>query len=403
MTADADSPAEADTSLTTALNLGWQVAEIESRGAPRAGQERPLRADLPTLSDLRPWELTDIGVTTIEAGVHRLASTLAGAGLEAPSTTQLRDAFDNGDKDTLNNVVHSLHDELLRLLHAADFTLGEAYDLGRSLAYTTLKPEDAGSLRLQFAHFRLETLQGWLADLATVLPAHAARPVAISLDLWRRAIPDPEEVAERPSEPAESQAQESPASPKAAPLVPAAATMPEEVRRRLHRQGKLWRELLTGEKDGRDMLGPRNYIDAGLALLADTGSLVRESFHKRAVLWSAVGLVTVPLVIVVLLLAFNIPAAAKVTGSIVAVATALGISWSGARATLGKALAKAEQPLWQAELDTAIAEAIAVLPTDAAKRSVMFSFTQTGNATPTTKLATAPEVAAQRAPRGPNT
>jgi len=60
--------------------------------------------------------------------------------------------------------------------------------------------------------------------------------------------------------------------------------MPEEVRRRLHRQGKLWRELLTGEKDGRDMLGPRNYIDAGLALLADTGSLVRESFHKRAVL-----------------------------------------------------------------------------------------------------------------------
>lgn len=34
------------------------------------------------------------------------------------------------------------------------------------------------------------------------------------------------------------------------------------------------------------------------------------------------------------------------------------------RASLGKTLAKLEQPLWQAELDTAIAEAITVIPSN---------------------------------------
>jgi len=85
-------------------------------------------------------------------------------------------------------------------------------------------------------------------------------------------------------------------------------------------------------------------------------------------------------VIVVLLLAFNIPAAAKVT------ARSCGsrrhwASAGAAREPPRESARQGEQPLWQAELDTAIAEAIAVLPTDAAKRSVMFSFTQTGNAT----------------------
>jgi len=69
---------------------------------------------------------------------------------------------------------------------------------------------------------------------------------------------------------------------------------------------------------------------------------------------------------------------------------------------LGKAHAKAEQPLWQVELDTAIAEAITVLPTDASELSGLFTFVRTDQHPPPTKLTTASQVAAERAPRGPD-
>lgn len=226
MTSDTSSPSAApNAGATVALNLGWQLTEIAYHGEPCAGRKPPDRPDLPTLSDLHRWEITGIGVNTVEADIHRLASSWADAGLEAPSAEPVKDAFFGGTETDLKQASEALHYQLLGLLHAADFTLGEAYDLGRALAYTTLKPHDGPTLKEQFRSFRLETLQGWLADLATALPVHAARSVAISLDLWQRVIPDPaaasdaagtvasESLASSASTPASSAAQGSPAIP----------------------------------------------------------------------------------------------------------------------------------------------------------------------------------------------
>jgi hypothetical protein len=380
---------------TVALNLGWQLTELAVRGEPCEGRVPPDRPDLPTLSDLSRWEITKIGVATVEITINRLASTLTDAGLDPPSPQPLLDAFSGGTEDALKRASQALHYELLGLLHAVDFTLGEAYDLGRALAYTTLKPDDGPTLRVQFGFFRLQTLQGWLADLATVLPAHAARAVAVSLDLWQRVIPEPtaadRAAADQPSTPATSVSSTADSGPG----------ISSELSQLLHRQGKLWREVLTGEKSGPDMLAASNYVDAGIELLRQTGGLIRRFFFRPAVATATFLLIAVPLGAVVLLLVYDRQAASKVTGSVLAVATALGISWSALRSTLGKALARAEQPLWQAELDTAIAEAITVLPTAHASICQLLDFARVGQV-PLSKLITAAAVAAERLPRGPD-
>jgi hypothetical protein len=369
-----------DPLVTTSLNLGWEVTELICRGVPRAGKTRPDRADLATLSDLLPWEITEISLTTVEADIYHLTSVLTQAGLDPPSTAALREAFDGEDPDKPDRAVTALHYELMRVLHAADFKSGQAYDLGRALAYTVLKPHDVESLRGQFARFRLQTLQGWLADLATALPPHTGRAVAISLDLWQRAIPDPD--------PSSS-------------VVDSGTAMPKNVWGVLHRQGKLWREILTGEKSGRDMLASQHYGAAGLRMLGDTAALIWRFFRMRRVAAATCAAVVAVVTAVVLLLHFDHQAATKVTGSLLVAAAAFGVSWTGARATLGKMLAKLEQPLWQIELDTAIAEAITLL-SPKISLEIKKSTGLTAVGTESLVAETAVNVAAERLPRGPD-
>jgi len=53
--------------------------------------------------------------------------------------------------------------------------------------------------------------------------------------------------------------------------------------------------------------------------------------------------------------------ATRIAGALGAGAAALGVTWKGTKATLGQAAVKLEQPLWEAELDTAIGSAITTL------------------------------------------
>ena len=352
--------------VAIAVRLGWLMVELELRGVARNGQGHPDRSDLPTLSDLDIWEITAINLTAVEVALHQLGLVLSDLGLSAPPLEDLQKACDGTSTEESKNTgtraaipiaVHALHDSLLRLLHAADFGLGQAYDLGRALAYTALKPEDSETLRKQFSRYRLPNLQAWLADLATALPPHAARAVAISLDTWRQAVPEPI----MPPDDDGASARLHTATTDQGGLQP----LPSPVTTRLHRQGELWRALLTGEKAGADMLGPKDYIDAAFRLMVQTGALIREVLARPAVRWTLAGATLIPLGVVAALLVFVPQPAAKVTGSIVAVATAFGVSWSTVRSTVGRALQRAEQPLWHAELDTAIAEAITVLPSSA--------------------------------------
>jgi hypothetical protein len=51
-----------------------------------------------------------------------------------------------------------------------------------------------------------------------------------------------------------------------------------------------------------------------------------------------------------------------VTAVIISVAAALGLSWKGTGATLGKALSQTEAALWASEVAVAVEKAATVLP-----------------------------------------
>lgn len=143
---------------------------------------------------------------------------------------------------TTLDAVFTLHCRLLEALTVADFRLGKAYGLGRAMAETALLPAAAATdkeaeqqFRCVLAPGRLVTIRDWLADLKTLLPAHTAYAVSRSLQGW-------EQWAHGP-----------PADGDWAAAQPA-----------IQVQGRIWRQLLTGEKAARDILKLSDYHAAGV-------------------------------------------------------------------------------------------------------------------------------------------
>ncbi len=67
---------------------------------------------------------------------------------------------------------------------------------------------------------------------------------------------------------------------------------------------------------------------------------------------------------------FTVRVASSVLAAVLAAAGAIGLSWKGAASGLGRVLAQAQRPLWESELDVAIANAVTKMPWErrAAKR-----------------------------------
>jgi hypothetical protein len=322
-----------DPSVGIALGLGWQMVELHLSASPRPGQPPERQLQLPSLSNLGAAQRTEMGLAQINAGLVKLAGALSAADLVHPTITAADQAFraTPPDRDALHNAFYDLHLELLDALQACDPKLGTAYRLGNALAYTCLLPKDAPSLRKEFQHNRLNNLQEWLADLASALPDHSARSVALSLDLWQQVIPNPG---------------------------PTDWTAPTETLPALHRQGKLWRAVLTGEKNPRDMLSPAAYITAAAELLSHTRRLVGHFLWRYL---PAIALVALLLLAAAAVIIF-VGSVGKVLAALLPLAAALGLTSKGLIAALRSTASKLEQPLWGAELDTAIGAAITLAP-----------------------------------------
>jgi hypothetical protein len=326
--------------VPVALDLGWEMAELYTDATVRGQAAEPAK-ELPTLSGLREWQRTDLSLAHIEAALHRLSSAITDAGLDVPTLNAVTGASGGGSNAALKSALSDLHYQLFKVLHAADPNLGKAYDLGRSLAYTSHSPHDAATLRAEFEPARLDVLKGWLADLATALPDHASRAVAISIGIWQQAIPDPGDTSK------------------------SWQVHDDEVHRtqlQLHRQAKLWRAVLTGGKAGTDMLQASDYVAAAGRLFEKATRLLGRFIVQTYFL--------VPLILggagygIWAILTSHGKTAANIVGAVTAGAAALGITWTGARTTLLQLAAKLQEPLWNAELDAAIAQAITPLETN---------------------------------------
>jgi hypothetical protein len=317
-----------DPRVAAAFALGWQMAELY-RPEHRRHRLPASPDDLPSLGRLEPGEILRLGIDQVKAGVAMLADTIARAGLAAPGITAVERTLMSEDVEVRRPAVKRLHVDLLIVLTAANFRLGKAYGLGRALGDTCRNPADIESMRTELARYRVATLQKWLDDLGSALPPHAGHSVSSSLSLWTEWIHN-------------GAVNESPAHALSA----------------FRRQGELWRALLSGEKHGTDMLEIQNYLDAAGGFLRRLRLLVLRALVRFPLLTA--------LVVVLfgggiaLILAKH--TSASIAAGLAGIVASLGISWKSLAGSIGKLATRLEQPLWGAELDAAIVDAITLLP-----------------------------------------
>lgn len=265
-------------------------------------------------------------------------AVLAATASDLPTLEAIQEVLDRAGhhRDDVRRQVLSTYRGVQGALLGADPKMAMSYGLGRLLADTVLlscsgQPETFAE---RFDHYRLGNARHWLDDLTTSFGPRATAAVSASLTAWEAWI--------------DSQRRKDPAG------------LDENVLRALHSQGELWRRLLSGEKDPIQLLSPRDYVEAGERLV-QRGLEITTGYLRR---WwpviTAFGLATGAVIWAALSYA---PAGTdRVTAVIVSAATALGLSWKGLGATLGKALTKTETALWASEVNVAIDKAVTMLP-----------------------------------------
>ena len=332
-----------DARVTAAFSLGWHVAELYRPDVQTRAPARP--DDLPALSRLDPEERVSISLRQVDAGLARVGPAITAAGLNLPETTVLNGAFAvPPDPAARGQAVVALHISLLSTLTATDVRLGRAYGLGRALADTTRHQYSGPGLARELDPQRIAQLRAWLDDLASVLPAHAAKSVSQSLGRWAQAVRPP-----APPTPPGIHAGAVPAPPGS------------ELLDLVGRQGELWRALLSGEKAGADMLVVDNYLDAATGMLATTRRMVARFLVH---FWWLAALIVVLFAGGILVIVLAAGSAASVVAGVGGVLASLGLTWKGVGNALGGAAGAIEQQVWGAELDDAIADAITLLPTN---------------------------------------
>jgi hypothetical protein len=337
------------TSVPTAIALGWHVTELFHGTIPREAPQPPAAAPLtlPGLSDFTSYELFGLRLAQIDTGIQKLGPTAQSADIKtclAKIRTDVAEAKIN--HDAVAGDVVALHKALLTALTAGDFQLGKAYGLGRALAETVLIPcdakpaERAEQFAAQFKPYRLTNLYNWLADLKSSLPPHAAYAVSFALRSWATLV-----------------------NPVTPPVQGQSFDATDErAARALHRQGQVWRSLLSGEKNGQDFLKATDFVQAAVQLVRRFRALL-GGFLEQSGTSLLIALVVV--VIVGAVVAAGVALFDKGTAVWAGLATLLaGLAgtWQSVSKALGQAIAKAQQPLWDSELDESIALAATYLP-----------------------------------------
>jgi hypothetical protein len=205
-------------------------------------------------------------------------------------------------------------------LLGADARLPKAFLLGSGLR--ALMPDQGTSGSAGATPPSTKSLVGALDSLSSALPSHAARGVANSLGAW----PGSKEASD------------------------AALTVT---------QVSLWRSVIVGEKKATELLEPDDYLEAAKQL--------ESRFARRALsskwLWAVIVLALVLFSVGIYFLLASNGHAGKLAAGASGVLAALGLTWKGIGGTLGKLVGRLEAPLWGAELDTAITDAITLTDT----------------------------------------
>jgi hypothetical protein len=331
----------AHSGICRAVALGWQVAQLfhspVHRGPacdPERGDHLPGRSDFPGAS-----QSTWLG-EQIQSQLGLLLAEPPPVLAEAMSDVLalLTDA-DRGRDATLD-AVFTLHCRVLEALTVADFLLGKAYGLGRAIAETTMLPANAVTsdqrreqFRGMFDAGRLITINDWLADLKTLLPDHTAYAVSRGLHDWQHWVGQNPDTGDW-----------------------------DGARPAIRVQGRVWRELLTGEKAARDTLGLSDYLAAARR---GAGQVIRR-------FWWAIAAIAILAAGIIYAGSYlhPVPDLVRVAGSIAWLAGAAGLFARAASVVFGPGITRTESWLWQVELDGSVAAATTCLPPGVRKSPV---------------------------------
>ncbi|MDQ4215843.1 hypothetical protein [Microbacterium capsulatum] len=322
----------------SAIRLGWQLATVYLDPPPaQPGDPAPAPPHLPGTSEIGAYRRGKMLVGEIEHDLQALTTSL---GLDPQNLATVTALKEEGvDPATTRSDVLTVYQSLLVELAAVAPHLQVALGLGRMLADTTLMPDPAqpGTYEEHFDPARLENAYGWLGDLHEDLPEHAAGAVSGSLKAWAGWVGDPAH---------------------------ATALTDKATRSALRTQGKLWRQLLCGDKQAADLLQSDDYAEASSRMIEQFRGVLFRFFRRW---WAPIAGVVLVAVLVTVLGIWLLPdAALKVTTVLVAAAGALGITWKTVSSTVGRALATSREELWNAEVTRAIVAAATIGPPAAA-------------------------------------
>jgi hypothetical protein len=331
--AGAAAPRSESWGVCAAVALGWQVAQLFHAPVHRGPAADPLRGDhLPGRAEFPGASQSTWLGEQIQSQAQTLLEKPAQVVREALSDARTLLADPGRNREATLDAIFTLHCRLLEALTVEDFRLGKAYGLGRAMAETAILPADAITDQQREQQFRnvldagrLITIKDWLADLKTLLPDHTAYAVSRSLHDWQ------EWVAGNP-----------------------AAGDWEPARSAIRVQGRIWRELLTGEKAARDILSLPDYFAAGRR--AAVRVLMRFWWLIAAAILLIAGVIFAGSYL------HNVPPLVRLAGDVAWLAGAAGIWLRGAGTFLGPGVTRAEGWLWQTELDGSVAVAATRLP-----------------------------------------
>jgi hypothetical protein len=318
-----------DRLVADALGLGWYLAALAHPGNVTQ-TAAAVRGATTGLGALTEGQMLEFCQSHVEVAFAKLRDVVdKAASLPDDELTELGDCIESARDDARRKAAGVVDAKVLSALSAADFRLGKAYGIGSALMSLTSRPSERADLASHLTSARIAPIIAAIDDLSSALPAHAGHGVRESVREWQKSVEEDSPVV------------------REAP----------EIWLQLARQGELWRAVLAGEKSSRDLLEIEDYVEA-----AD-----RLSKRMRGV---ALGLVRkFPEVSIAIVLLFGIGVAlvawsgdgAGIVAGAGTILASLGLTWRGVGKALGGLASKLERPLWGAELDTAVTQAITLL------------------------------------------
>ena len=326
-------PAEptSDANVAVAYALGWAVGDALTCAKYQVFDHL---VQVPELdAPEAQWKLL---VHQILSRAGHLNNHLKGARADLDLSAELKTAADllldppPGDVKAAvaakSGTVMELHTGILAVLWSVASPLAKAYQLGNEMEQmcatplaeqsTTVNAPGQPTKVSDSVKARNAEVHRLLTALASKLPANAAHATDNSLRLWSASL----------------------------------SAGGEEAAEDLLRQGRRWHDVLAGEVSGKDGLRLTDYIGAADSVAGKLWQTARQVAARfRVWLIVAVVLALVGLGLVIW------GAKGALGAGIATLLATFGLTWKGIGEFFGRAAAKGEDQLWDAEIDWAIA------------------------------------------------